>query len=150
MSTSIPEERVRISVRKLLREFPRANLFRTTIYDWGLKTPLRREDIAEALKSGGWTLGEKEWGTGASEDIYQCHVLRVAFLIKNPHPDPIELDVGIPSLGSWPSHPICDGNHRFAAALFLRRAWIWASVSGEVRYISALPFKPGKHYSLKR
>jgi len=62
------------------------------------------------------------------------HAQRVAYFAVHGWSDPISIDVGVPSLGCHVSWLVDDGNHRLAAALFLKKKTIAASVSGEVRY----------------
>lgn len=61
------------------------------------------------------------------------HPARIAYLVLNPASDPIELDIGCPSLGYWgPSWPVLDGNHRLAAAIYRKDDSIAALVAGEL------------------
>jgi hypothetical protein len=66
------------------------------------------------------------------------HIARVAYLVVNPARDPIDIDVGVPSLGCHVPWFICDGNHRFAAAIFLKKRYIFAEVSGSLEYAKEL------------
>ena len=72
---------------------------------------------------------------------YDEHVRRIAYLMCAGWSDPIEIDVGIPSLGLYPTWPIQDGNHRFVAALFGGMAWIRAIASGEVGEIRRVTWR---------
>lgn len=64
------------------------------------------------------------------------HVARVAYFVKNYEnfKEPISIDVGVPCLGCHVDWIILDGNHRFAAALFMGLDYIEAEVSGQVDY----------------
>lgn len=75
---------------------------------------------------------EAEWGE------VNAHLARIAFLVKERWKDPIEIDVGVPSLGCHVEWPIIDGNHRFAAVLYLGETTIEAEVSGQVDYAERL------------
>lgn len=59
------------------------------------------------------------------------HAYRIAWLVLNGWNDPIEIDVGVPSVGyGGPCVPITDGNHRLAAAIYRKDKNISAVVSG--------------------
>ncbi|MBM5458724.1 hypothetical protein H8F21_14240 [Pseudomonas sp. P66] len=63
------------------------------------------------------------------------HPARIAYLVLNPASDPIQLDIGCPSLGYWgPSWPVVDGNHRLAAAIYRKDDSIPALVDGELEH----------------
>jgi len=66
------------------------------------------------------------------------HVARIAYLVLNPDPTPIEIDVGVPSLGIKVWHIVTDGNHRFCAALFRGDSTICANISGSIEYAARL------------
>lgn len=62
----------------------------------------------------------------------QQHIHRIAFFVKNGWERPITIDTGIPSLGRIPLHPIMDGHHRIAAAIFLKYNTIQATPHGDL------------------
>jgi hypothetical protein len=64
----------------------------------------------------------------------QHHIRRVAYLVINGWHDPIDIDVGVPSLGCCVGWPIQDGNHRFYAAIIREDPFILAIISGELDY----------------
>jgi hypothetical protein len=76
------------------------------------------------------------------EEAYFLHVenhaARIAFFVKNESDDPIEIDVGVPALGCHVEWIVTDGNHRLAAAIYARRAFIKASVGGDLNYARKL------------
>ncbi len=76
------------------------------------------------------------------------HIARVAYLVKNPPNDPIEIDVGVPSLGCLPSWIIADGNHRLAAAFYRKDLAIRTSISGEVNYAAELLGIPAEQFRM--
>lgn len=71
--------------------------------------------------------------------IYSCydHIGRIAYLAKNGWSDSIVLDVGIPGYheSEW---LIWDGNHRFAAAVYLQLEEIEVEFSGDIDYFNKL------------
>lgn len=74
------------------------------------------------------------------------HAARISYLVKNPDSNPINLDVGCPSLGYY-DMCISDGNHRAVAAMIRGDETIFAYVSGELSYFRHVFVKPLKKYS---
>lgn len=66
------------------------------------------------------------------------HSGRIAYFVAYGWCDPIEIDVGVPILNYYPEWIIQDGNHRFAAAMYLRKRYISATVSGQMDYAKRL------------
>lgn len=65
------------------------------------------------------------------------HISRIAYLIVNGWDDPIQLDVGIP--GHYePPWLICDGNHRYIAANYLKHEYIEADYTGCVNTFESM------------
>jgi hypothetical protein len=63
------------------------------------------------------------------------HASRIAYFCKNPEKiDAISLDVGVPVLGHSVDWIIVDGNHRFAAAIFMGIESLDAEISGQMDY----------------
>jgi hypothetical protein len=62
------------------------------------------------------------------------HAARIAWFVVSPPEDPIEIDVGIPSVCCHVDWIITDGNHRTAAAIYREDEYIPANVSGCVSY----------------
>lgn len=62
------------------------------------------------------------------------HVGRIAYLVEHKAEDPIEVDIGVPSLGCNVAWPVTDGNHRLAAAIFRRDVEIACNVAGSLEY----------------
>ncbi len=91
---------------------------------------LSREGIAEALSTDNlWAKHAQLFGDR------DHHHARVAYFVRYPELiDPIEVDVGVPALGCHVDWPITDGNHRFAAAIYLGLPTIPANVSGDLNY----------------
>lgn len=93
---------------------------------WGCE--VTRHQVRFALETG---LIEPNYGT-------VNHAARIAYFVLHESKDPIEIDVGVPSLGYWPDWIIGDGNHRTAAAIYARRPFIKAYVAGELDYAQKL------------
>lgn len=68
----------------------------------------------------------------------QRHIDIIAKFVHCGWDNPIEIDVGVPSLGFSPSWIILDGNHRFAAAIVRKDKIIAVSASGVTNAIEAL------------
>lgn len=67
------------------------------------------------------------------------NIQRIAWFVKRMPFDPIELDVGCPSLGYYSNDWVIDGWHRIYAALLRKDKFINAMIAGEVDfYKSAL------------
>lgn len=66
------------------------------------------------------------------------HIARIAHLAVVGWAEPIEVDVGIPSMGCWVNWPVTDGNHRLAAAIVRGDQSILASVGGSCAYMREL------------
>jgi len=108
-----------------------ADPFESTVWH-GMESPLTREEVALAIAEGrllaephpdySFGLCGKEWGR-------QEHIERVAYLVVNPSPEPIWIDVGCEALGLYVSWIIQDGNHRLAAALYRGDTTIRVSAS---------------------
>lgn len=66
------------------------------------------------------------------------HIERVAFLAEHGWTGALDIDVGVPSMGCFPTWPILDGNHRHAAAIFRGDLEIEVSVGGDIDYAADL------------
>lgn len=62
------------------------------------------------------------------------HTERIAYLAHHGWDDPIQMDVGVPSLHCYVDWPVMDGNHRLAAAIYRKDATILACVGGDIDY----------------
>jgi hypothetical protein len=89
---------------------------------WGVKVTLHQVR---------WAI---ETGLMESEPATENHAARIAFFVKHGSDHPIEIDVGVPSLGCHVDWIVTDGNHRLAAAIYARRPLIKASVGGDLDY----------------
>ncbi len=80
--------------------------------------------------------------------VRRDHIRRIAWFVKNGFQDPIDVDVGVPSLGYYNTHLIVDGNHRFAAALYRMRVLgedpvLPVALSGSLEHARELGFQLG-------
>ena len=93
---------------------------------WGARVKRRHVDLALRDRRFARTPGTNE------------HAARIAFLVQNLAHDPIEIDVGCPSLGCHAQWIVQDGNHRLAAAIYAGRSNILAIVSGSLEHARQL------------
>ncbi len=117
-----------IPVDNIARRF---NPFKSPVWT---ETPLSEDDVCACLERGHWKYGSKPEHCG----IYSYHVARVAYLVRHPAHDPIQIDVGVPVLNYVPRWPIIDGNHRLAAAIYREAPSIAASIAGQLDYAEHL------------
>lgn len=94
-----------------------------------LERPITTVDVGEALVSRALRHPDEGDCTTRAE-----HAGRIAWFIVNGWRDPIEVDVGIPSMGYVPEWPIQDGNHRLAAAILLKCRTIDIRFSGSLDF----------------
>lgn len=95
---------------------------------WGCAA-ITKQEVLLAAKGGGLstqhpkTIARADWSR-------KQHISRIAYLVLHGWTAPIDIDVGVPSLGCYVAWPILDGNHRLAAAIVRGDLTIEASVSG--------------------
>lgn len=100
---------------------------------WGLDCPITQKDVETAVNTN--ILLEPKV-TLINRDIRKIdHIARIAWFVVNGWNDPIDIDVGVPSLGCYPKWPLEDGNHRLAAAIIRGDRVIPAYMSGSVNEI---------------
>jgi hypothetical protein len=124
-----------ISIPKLLREWD-CDPFEQIVWS-EIDRPVTREEVGAAIQQGRLDATPYH-GSDASNKLRPTrtyHIQRIAFLVVHGWTDPVEMDLGCPSLGGYVSWPIQDGNHRFAAAIFQNHTQIRASLGGETRWI---------------
>lgn len=102
------------------------NPLRTSPWDAGRVT---KKLVRECLKHR-W-LCPSPVGHDATAEM---HAGRIAFLVENGWQDPIEIDVGIPSMRCYVDWPVLDGNHRLAAASLRSDSDILAVVGGDLDF----------------
>lgn len=71
-------------------------------------------------------------------DIRKKHIERIAYLVVNLDPRPIDIDVGVPCMGAAVEWIVQDGNHRLGAAFYRGDLTIEAGISGQVDYAEHL------------
>lgn len=113
---------------------------------WGLDCPITQNDVITAV------LASRLIPPGSDRDSRSDHVARIAWFVIHGWNDPIHIDVGVPSLGCYPSWPLEDGNHRFAAAVIRGDLAALANMSGAVGEIQdfLLPPQPADIPDLAR
>lgn len=99
---------------------------------WQTGAPVDPEMALTALADGSWALAGIPYGDGQLQSRL-WHARRIAWLMKNGWEEPIDIDVGIPSLGYYP-YILTDGHHRLCAAILTRETFIKAQVSGAIDY----------------
>lgn len=105
----------------------------------GMTKPITEREIRQAIEQGRLYPPCIEYQcTSCSRAV---HAARIAWLVVNGWDTPIELDVGVPSLGCCIEWIVCDGHHRLAAAIYRKDRYILAGISGSVSH---------KHYILGR
>jgi hypothetical protein len=79
----------------------------------------------------------------------EWHAQRIAYLIVYGWTEPVEIDVGVPSLNYFP-YPLIDGHHRLCAAIYRKDGFILASVSGSLNYAFELFGVDCSNYDLEK
>lgn len=92
--------------------------------------PIFKKDIKRAIKEN--RLNGKFFENKPNSWKYHCS--RIAYFVVNGWEDAIQIDVGVPSLRCYVDWIIIDGNHRFAAALYMKKDFILSSISGDVNF----------------
>lgn len=95
------------------------------------ETSVSLDEVRLAIKARNFI---EPWDSQNNED----HAGRIALLVVKGWVDPIDIDVGCPILSYWPDWIIQDGNHRTAAAIYLKKRYIKASVAGQMDYAKKL------------
>ncbi len=97
--------------------------------------------VAQCIQQGR-LIDHEEWEALNAEALYipsaEEHASRIAYLATEGWEDPIEIDVGVPSLGYFPKWPLEDGNHRLFAAIFKKHETIDATFAGDLDLVSEL------------
>jgi hypothetical protein len=105
-----------------------ASPFRGAVWE-EMDSPLRPSEVRAAIQDG------RLLPPGSPAASREDHAARVAWFAVHGWEDPIEVDIGIPEVAEWSSWwPIIDGNHRFAAAVFLKAQTIRGIFSGSLDY----------------
>jgi hypothetical protein len=132
------ENPIPLSVRKLCNKI-------VTPFEenpWFDGKPITGQDIAQAIASNKLRKTPlTPWKNKTHEKLMTSkayHVQRIAYLAVSGWTDPIQIDVGIPALGYDATEFICDGWHRFAAAIYKKDKEILCSWSGQENIVSGL------------
>lgn len=108
-----------------------------------LKSPITHQEVLDCLKNNQEQLTETPLALDAMMDskgsfdvdeARQKHIQKIAYFVKNGFDKPIDIDVGVPSMGCYIDHMIEDGNHRLAAAIIRKDKTIKCSIMGEGEY----------------
>ena len=93
------------------------------------------DDVREAYRNKQFQVTH---GTILDKSNRDFNIQRIAYFMKRMPPEPISVDVGIPSIGFYPNDVVSDGWHRIYAAILRRDKFINASGSGEGSVINRL------------
>ncbi len=96
-----------------------------------MKRPVTREEITKALEADDLLPPD---GKPTADLSRKQHIARITWFVRHGWSDPVEIDVGIPTFGGHVDWPLIDGNHRFAAALYLGHHTIRSGFNGSVDY----------------
>ncbi len=115
------------------------NPFNRTIWD-KVNTPITKAEIKKAIESGKLISPEDAKRKDNHSYTRAEHIQRIAWLVVNfdENHEPIQIDFGIPSICEF---SFSDGNHRLAAAIYLKKDWILADPCGSVDLIESYKFK---------
>jgi hypothetical protein len=102
---------------------------------WATSQPVTRQMVMNAIADGTYNQERTSYSHGSWSGVWGAlrHARRIAWLVVNRWEDPIELDVGIPSVGYYP-YIVIDGHHRLCAAIISGDTEIRAQVSGSIDY----------------
>lgn len=132
-----------LSVAKLLAEWC-IDPYTQVVWD-GIETPITREEVAAAIAAG--VGGDVPSDLTPTEGLTRAfHVQRVAWFVIHGWSNPIEVDLGVPVMGFYPTWPILDGNHRFAAAVYRGDEAILARVAGQMSWIETFVVGSKREY----
>jgi hypothetical protein len=117
------------------------NPFRQKVWN-GIKSPLNKHEVREAIVDRKLILPDTKFTESHRVLPRHIHVEKIAWLVLNFSDDyPIDIDFGIPGMTSNLTPMIEDGNHRFAAAIYLGRPYIMAGCSGAISLIETFKYK---------
>jgi hypothetical protein len=101
---------------------------------WTTNRPVTVDEVMEAFTNGSDRAAAESYSHETPGNMSVLwHANRIAYLMRNGWDDPIDIDVGIPSLGYYP-YILTDGHHRLCAAILTGERFIKAQVSGSVDY----------------
>lgn len=105
---------------------------------WAGVTGMTVEAILQAMGKGLVKSRPYSARTSAGKWKVQSHIARIAYLALHGWDDPIDIDVGVPSLNCWIDWPVIDGNHRLAAAIVRGDEFIRADLVGSCDHMVEL------------
>lgn len=120
-----------------------------------LKSPITKEEVLACLDAGKEALASTPLWTDMAfgrikltdSEARERHIAKIAFFAKHAAERPINLDVGIPSMGYFADHLVTDGNHRLAGALIRGDKTIAASVCGSESHAKELGlWNPNRYF----
>ncbi len=97
---------------------------------WEGVARLTVEGVREAIRDSFFQPQEYSVATRPKAWSVEQHIARIAYLAAHGWEEPIEVDVGVPSLRCYVNWPVTDGNHRLAAAVVREDKFILSSVGG--------------------
>lgn len=102
---------------------------------WDVFKPVTQEMVMEAVLDGSYAQVSDSYSHGTRSGVQSTawHAKRIAWLMNNGWDAPIDIDVGIPSVGYNP-YILTDGHHRLCAAIMTGETEIKAQVSGAIDY----------------
>lgn len=113
-----------------------------------LDSPITRTEVLQCIEQGRQALVETPLWTRllcipvdqhpSPQELRDNHIRKVAWFVVNAAADPIDLDVGVPSLGCWVDHVVDDGHHRLAGAWIRGDKTIAGRVSGSCDHAQEL------------
>ena len=120
-----------------------------------LKRPITKDEVQACLDAGSENLAETPLWTEMAfgrvkltqQEARDRHVSKIAYFVKHGIERPINLDVGVPSMGYFSDHFVTDGNHRLAGALLRGDKTIAASVCGSETHAKELGlWNPNRYF----
>ena len=120
-----------------------------------LKRPITKDEVQACLDAGSENLAETPLWTEMAfgrvkltqQEARDRHVSKIAYFVKHGIERPIDLDVGVPSMGYFSDHFVTDGNHRLAGALLRGDKTIAASVCGSETHAKELGlWNPNRYF----
>ena len=125
---------IRVSVKRLRDIW---DPFESKVWP-NLGSPITQDEIKKAIPACAPLSDMPKCGVLEKPRSRKSHVTLVAWLATHWKNDyPLEIDVGV---FECPAEVVSDGNHRLAAAIYLRRRWVLANVSGSEKRIKAITF----------
>lgn len=112
-----------------------------------LTKPITKEEVLKCVADGKAELAftpdfySCSFGKGknmSTEQKREAHIKKIAFFVVNDSNKPIDIDVGVPSMGGHVSYMVDDGNHRFAGAIIRGDKEIKAKVMGDESHAKEL------------